>query len=335
MAGEKCLFPHHTVDEQPNRKPKKTDHSPKKKAQRGKQAPGNPDVKSWDQISEFDLLSLRYIKEVSGNVMDRRLEKTQVKNHHQRSPCAVKFEDQSREETEREERCARNKAWNFDSAELETMRTSRSPTTVMTANGEVQSDGICQRLGLVCQSYASWRSFRSSWKLCEDHGYTYHWTSGQKTTSHQKWQENWLQCIKLCAIRGPWFICEFFFDAHTYFNHHLHHRIPLMTLAVTPKIQYQKKWEYEWGATGKHEARKMKQRTMWIQFTQTVANCARKFLAEEKWYGTYWQTRWILGSKGRRNDVTFLWIRSSNISRFQCFWEVMQRAWQEVDTLQR
>ena len=22
-------------------------------------------------------------------------------------------------------------------------------------------------------------------KLCEDHGYTYHWTSGQKTTSHQ------------------------------------------------------------------------------------------------------------------------------------------------------
>ena len=27
----------------------------------------------------------------------------------------------------------------FDSAELETMRTSRSPTTVMTANGEVQT----------------------------------------------------------------------------------------------------------------------------------------------------------------------------------------------------
>ena len=63
--------------------------------------------------------------------------------------------------------------------ELETMRRSRSPTTVMTANGEVQTreeatvyvreldlfvtvmlleetpDGICQAIGLARQSYAS------------------------------------------------------------------------------------------------------------------------------------------------------------------------------------
>ena len=104
----------------------------------------------------------------------------------------MKFEDQSHEETERQQRCARSKAWNFaknihklkekdkaafyfpavewvlpaastkepeerefvvdseasmhvvskrdlNSANLETMRTSRSPTTVMTANGEVQT----------------------------------------------------------------------------------------------------------------------------------------------------------------------------------------------------
>ena len=67
----------------------------------------------------------------------------------------------------------------LNSAELETMRTSRSPTTVMTANGEVQTreeatvyvkeldlivtvmlleetpDGICQAIGLARQSYAS------------------------------------------------------------------------------------------------------------------------------------------------------------------------------------
>ena len=30
-----------------------------------------------------------------------------------------------------------------------------------------------------------------------------------KTTSHQKWQENWLKYIDLCAIRSPWFIDEF------------------------------------------------------------------------------------------------------------------------------
>ena len=41
------------------------------------------------------------------------LRKIQVKNHHQRSPDAMKFEDRSREETERQQRCARSKAWNL------------------------------------------------------------------------------------------------------------------------------------------------------------------------------------------------------------------------------
>ena len=35
----------------------------------------------------------------------------QVKISHQRSPCAMKFEDKSQEETERQERCARGVAW--------------------------------------------------------------------------------------------------------------------------------------------------------------------------------------------------------------------------------
>ena len=102
----------------------------------------------------------------------------------------MNFEDRSHEETERQQRCARRKAWNLakniyklkdkaafyfpagewvllaastkepeerefvvdsgasmymvskkdlNSAELGTMRISRSPTTVMTANGEVQT----------------------------------------------------------------------------------------------------------------------------------------------------------------------------------------------------
>ena len=41
------------------------------------------------------------------------LGKVQVKNPHQRSPYAMKFEDRSHEETERQQRCARSKAWNF------------------------------------------------------------------------------------------------------------------------------------------------------------------------------------------------------------------------------
>ena len=86
----------------------------------------------------------------------------------------------------------------LNSAKLETMRTSRSPTTVMPANGEVQnprrSDGICQATGRIRHGYASWRNscISSLWKLCEDHGHTNHWTSGQKP-HHQKGHENWLQ----------------------------------------------------------------------------------------------------------------------------------------------
>ena len=41
------------------------------------------------------------------------LGKLQVKHHHQRSPHAMKFEDRSHEETEREQRCARNKEGNL------------------------------------------------------------------------------------------------------------------------------------------------------------------------------------------------------------------------------
>ena len=39
--------------------------------------------------------------------------KINVKVLHQRSPYAMKFEDRSHEETERQQRCARSKAWNL------------------------------------------------------------------------------------------------------------------------------------------------------------------------------------------------------------------------------
>ena len=72
------------------------------------------------------------------------------------------------------------------SAELETMRTSRSPTTVMTANGEVQTKeeatvyvkqlDLFVKVMLLEETPAVF----TLGKLCEDHGYTYHWFSGQR-----------------------------------------------------------------------------------------------------------------------------------------------------------
>ena len=84
----------------------------------------------------------------------------------------------------------------FNSAELETMRTSRSPTKVMTANGEVQTKEeakvYVKQLDLSRQSYVSWRNSRSSF-LGETLWGSWVYTpldQRSKTTSHQKWQEN-------------------------------------------------------------------------------------------------------------------------------------------------
>ena len=72
-----------------------------------------------------------------------------------------------------------------NSAELETMRTSRSPTMVMT-NHEVRTReeatvyitqlDLFVKVMLLDETPA----VLSLAKLCEDHQYTYHWTSGEK-----------------------------------------------------------------------------------------------------------------------------------------------------------
>ena len=167
----------------------------------------------------------------------------QVKNPHQGSPYSVKFEDRSQEETKRQQRCARGKAWilakniyklkenekatfyspseewvmptastikpedgefavdsgacvqmvskrDLNVAELETMRISKKPTTVITANGEVQTREeatvYVKELDLFVNVMLLQETpaVLSSGKLCEDHGYTYHWNSGQKPHLH-------------------------------------------------------------------------------------------------------------------------------------------------------
>ena len=69
-------------------------------------------MKFWERSDEHDSHSLRYVKHASEKIKDHRFVKIQVKIPHQRSPYAVKIEDRSQEETERQERCARGKAWN-------------------------------------------------------------------------------------------------------------------------------------------------------------------------------------------------------------------------------
>ena len=74
----------------------------------------------------------------------------------------------------------------LNSAELETMRTSRSPTTVMTANREVQTREEATvsvkelYLFVTVMLLEETPAVLSLGTVCEDDGFSYQWTSGQK-----------------------------------------------------------------------------------------------------------------------------------------------------------
>ena len=154
-------------------------------------------------------------------------------------PNAPKMEDRSQEETERQERCAREAAWklaknilklkekdktaffslsengclpapstlkpeerefvvdfgasmhriskkDLNSAELETVTTSRSPMTLTTAHGEVQTNEEATvyvrelDIFLTMKLLEDTLAVLSLVKLCDEHGYSYEWINGQK-----------------------------------------------------------------------------------------------------------------------------------------------------------
>ena len=74
----------------------------------------------------------------------------------------------------------------LNSAELEPVRVFENPTTVLTANGEVQTNEEATLyvkeldLFVTVMLLEDTPAVLSLGKLCEDHGYSYHWTSGQK-----------------------------------------------------------------------------------------------------------------------------------------------------------
>ena len=78
----------------------------------------------------------------------------------------------------------------LNSAELETVTTSRSPTTVITANGEVQTHEEVRvyvkelEKKLTMKVLEDTQAVLSLGKLCDEHGYSHEWINGQKPTSH-------------------------------------------------------------------------------------------------------------------------------------------------------
>ena len=74
----------------------------------------------------------------------------------------------------------------LNSAELETVTTSRSPTTVISANGEVQTNEQATvyvkelDIFLTMKVLEDTPAVLSQGKLCDEHGYSYEWINGQK-----------------------------------------------------------------------------------------------------------------------------------------------------------
>ena len=112
----------------------------------------------------------------------------------------------------------------LNSAELETMRISKNPTTVMTANGEVltreeATENVKElELFVTVLLLEETPAVLSLGKLCEEHWFSCHWISGRKPHLTEKGKRtNRLQYIELCTICGSRFISEFFLNnAHTY-----------------------------------------------------------------------------------------------------------------------
>ena len=75
----------------------------------------------------------------------------------------------------------------LNSAEMDTLTTSRSPTMVITANGEVQTHEeaiVCVKeldIFLTLEVLENTPAVLSLGKLCDENGYSYEWINGQKT----------------------------------------------------------------------------------------------------------------------------------------------------------
>ena len=104
------------------------------------------------------------------------------------------------------------KDWSSD--ELETLRRSRNPAVVVTANWEVQTNEEAQvyvyDLGLfvTVQLLEDTPAVQSLGKLCEENGHSCEWSKRFKTTADSKWEEILMQngsfrTSLLCQVCPP------------------------------------------------------------------------------------------------------------------------------------
>ena len=93
-------------------------------------------------------------------------------------------------------------------AEMNTLTKSCSPTIVKTANGEVQTHEEATVYVQELEKFLTMKvldntpAVLSLGKLCDENGFSYEWINGQKPTSHQKRDSDYLQHGELRSYCG-------------------------------------------------------------------------------------------------------------------------------------
>ena len=107
-------------------------------------------------------------------------------------------------------------------AEMDTLTKSCSPTTVITANGEVQTHEEATvyvkelAIFLTMKVLENSPAVLSLGKLCDENGYSYEWINGQKPHLMKKYS-NTMQHGELRSDRGSRLVNEFFLQ-FSFFN---------------------------------------------------------------------------------------------------------------------
>ena len=110
----------------------------------------------------------------------------------------------------------------LNDAEMDTLTKSCSPTTVITANREVQTHEEATvyvkelDIFLTMKVLENTPAVLSLGKLCDENGYSYEWINGQKTTSHFKRDSDTVQHGELLHYRCSRLINEFFLQFSSY-----------------------------------------------------------------------------------------------------------------------
>ena len=140
----------------------------------------------------------------------------------------------------------------LNSAELESVKVSKNPTTVVAANGEVQKEEeatVCVKgldLLVTALLLEETEHVLLLWKTLRRSRVFLTLDQRSESTTHQKWQTNKMQHGELRTDRCPRSIDRFLYFIFTYFSY-----IIAGKRDSHGASSINTKWECEWGSTGK------------------------------------------------------------------------------------